>query len=156
MTISCLKDLLSAGSLHYGDILLFGDVEYEVRQWYFSHPTMHNDFIFKLLKIDKYKVGKTIYGYEPVNGNVCDTFPEYRSNDFNAAYRMAIALFILYKRLCNIKEPLSVEYGLSQLKSDVDRYCNIGINANTAKAENRTCKSFVRLNESLINLKIVL
>lgn len=83
--------LMQAGTLQADDIVLFGDLEYVVRDSYLNNPHGFNVKIFERLELYKYAVASTAYGYRSYGGD----WPEFRARDYAAATRLVYMLYAL-------------------------------------------------------------
>ncbi len=100
--ITSLKELEEKGILEYGDIVEFTVketiVEYRVSENYlYNYSSNHNDKIFRILEIDKFKLAEKIYNYKPFNIDSIFSdvnWPETKNKDFFALTRLVKELYL--------------------------------------------------------------
>ena len=71
------------------------DLRYVVHQNFFAIEGAPNEEIFILCGVLKIKFCRLFYGYPTHSILYSGYFPEYRKDDYSAAYRLAVALFAL-------------------------------------------------------------
>jgi len=104
--ITCLKELTKRKCLEYGDIIKFiineEIIEYRVRSNWLGKvrykKDKHNDEIFRILDIDKFKMAEKEYGYKSPNINSLNAdinWPETVREDYPALTRLVRELCII-------------------------------------------------------------
>ncbi len=116
-TITCLKELKEKKELQKGDIVKFtvkGQIiQYEVGYLHLKNlktenTIKYNDEIFKILNLDKNKLTKKIYKYEPNNSKNClaGYWPQIKNHDFPALTRLVAELY----RIIEKREPIFTKF----------------------------------------------
>ena len=105
-TITNLKELKKRKILKYEDIVVFTVkkeiIKYEAKLIFLENlkniSPRDNDRIFRILKIDKWKLAEKIYKHEPRNKkthNNPNQWPETKNTDFPALTRLVKELYLI-------------------------------------------------------------
>lgn len=98
MKITNLKELNKRKILNFEDIIVFTinkeKIEYEVDANYLHNRIYSNEYIFKILKLNKIEFTETHYGYNKRRRTINDEYwPEYKNNDYEAITRVVKELY---------------------------------------------------------------
>ncbi len=101
MLITCLKELEERRTLEYNDVVYFtvgeGTIRYTVDECFLRNleTSYDNSSIFRLLKVDKYKLSEKAYGYGVKREYKSYFWPDSKNSDYPALTRLVKELYMI-------------------------------------------------------------